>query len=61
MLYFAIDSVFQPPMFMISSTTVPVRNVREETPTRQECIIKWLGSSAAHKKMVLLAGRHTGC
>ena len=40
MQHFAIDTVFQPPLFMISSTTIPVSNVLGEPPTRKECIMK---------------------
>ena len=29
-MYYAIDSIFQPPIFMISSTAAPVRNVLGE-------------------------------
>ena len=50
--FYAVDSVFQPPVFMISSTTVPVRNVLGEPLTRKECIMKWFSSSAARQKFL---------
>ena len=48
-LYYAIDSVFQPPIFMISSTATPVSNLLGELPTRNECIMEWFSNSAARK------------
>lgn len=47
MWYLATDSVFQPPMLMISSPAVPGRYLLRGPPTRKESIGKWLGSSAA--------------
>ena len=48
-MYYAIDSVFQPPIFMISSTAAPVRNVLGEPHTRKKYIMKWFSSSPANK------------
>ena len=43
------DSVFQLPIFMISSTAVPASDLLREPPRRKECIVKWLDSPPARK------------
>ena len=49
MQYVATDSVFQPPIVMISSTVLPARVLLGEPPTRKKCIVKWPVSPAARK------------
>ena len=63
MHYVATDSVFQPPIVMISSTAVPASFLLGEPPTRKKCIVKWLGSAAARRwayKAVVIRAAESG-
>ena len=63
MQYVATDSVFQPPIVMISSTVLPARVLLGEPPTRKKCIVKWPVSPAARKwayKAVVIRAAESG-
>ena len=65
MEYLATDYVFQRPIFMISSTAVPARDLLREPgpPTRKECVVKWLDSPPVRRwpcKAVVIRATESG-